>query len=65
MSKDGMEYEQTGGKKPKINVNVLERTDSSVIIRHLIYRHRVGLLILTTALLFGYILYDKFLNIFI
>jgi hypothetical protein len=65
MSKDNMEYEVTGGKTPKINVNVLERTSTSVILRHLAYRHRVGLLITAVALLVSYIAYDKVVSIFI
>lgn len=65
MAKDGMEYEVTGGKKPNIKVRVVEQTPTLEILRHLAYRHRVGLLITSTVLLVAYIAYDKVISIFI
>lgn len=65
MATDGMEYEETGGKRPKTKVNILERTDTSTIISHLMYRHRVGLLSGLSFISVGFIVYDKIITIFI
>jgi hypothetical protein len=65
MSKDGMSYESTGGKSPKVKVNILEQTSTGKIISHLMYRHRVGLLTSVAVWSTGYIIYDKFISLFI
>lgn len=55
-----MDYQETGTvKSKKADVRVISEMKSSRILMYLTYRHRVGLLILSNALLLAFVLYDK------
>lgn len=48
----------------KKDLMVVSEMTSLKIVRYLAYRHRVGLLALCSAALFGYIAWDKVLHVF-
>lgn len=63
---DAMKYRATPVQPTrKVDLMVISEMKSSKILWYLAYRHRVGLLGLSVAVLVGFVAYDKFLHIFI
>jgi len=52
------------GRMPRTSNTLLEATDTATVLKHLAYRHRVGLLMASTVTLLVYIVTDKIISIF-
>lgn len=51
-------------KPTKAGIRVISEMSTARILAYVAYRHRVGLLAMTTVALVGYIVYDKLLSMF-
>jgi hypothetical protein len=59
-----IKYEATPIHKPaKEGIRVISEMSTAKIVSYVAYRHRVGLLALSTVFMFSYIAYDKLIKI--